>query len=124
MCKFWRLEKCNHHFPELLKKKRDFSGLTKRFLSPANSLTVLVSLTLVLGLAYLVQTNINATKGYQIKDLENELAKLQEDNRDLRLSYVQSQSMSNIINKSTNYNLVPIGNVETVTPLGSAVALR
>jgi len=124
MGKFWRLERSNHHFPEFLKKKKNFCGLLKRLLSPTLSSALIFSLALVLGLAYLWQTNLNATLGYQINDLQQQLDQLQLDNKKLNLSYIESQSMVNIVSRSADYNLVPITNLETVVPPTSALALK
>lgn len=123
MCKFWRREKCNHHFPELNKRK-DVLAFIKSGFRPLVAGPALLSLVVFFGFLYLVQTNINATKGYKIKDLEKQLTLLQKDNKKLKLDYVELQSMASIIDKSAELNLVPAGRVEVITVGGSAMALR
>jgi len=67
MCKTWKKEKCNHHFPELNKKVKLFNTIKSVF-SWRLASVLLVIVTVVFGLSYLMQTNFVATKGYQIKD--------------------------------------------------------
>ena len=63
MCKFWKREKSNHHFPELNKRK-DLSAFIKSCGRPLVAGPLLLAIVFVFGFLYLVQTNINATKGY------------------------------------------------------------
>ncbi|MFA5047738.1 MAG: hypothetical protein WC516_01715 [Patescibacteria group bacterium] len=123
MCKFWRKEKCNHHFPELTAKKGPWdllrSLLTTRLIG-----AIVVVLVVVAGAAYLIQTNITATEGYKIKDLEKKVAQLQTENAKLNLTYAQLQSMDNLIKKSATLKLVPVGKVEIVNAPETVVALK
>lgn len=123
MCKFWKREKCNHHFPELNKRK-DFRAFLKSCSRPLVAAPVLLSIVFIFGFLYLIQTNINATKGYKIKELEKQLTMLEKENKKLRLDYIELQSMANIIDKSAKLNLVPAGNIEVITDGGSFVALK
>ncbi len=123
MCKFWKREKCNHHFPELNKRK-DFLSFLGVCLNPWVAGPILLAIVFVFGFCYLVQTNITATKGYKIKDLESQLALLQKENKKLKLDYIGIQSIANITEKSATLNLVPAGKVEIITDLGSSMALR
>jgi len=123
MCKFWKREKSNHHFPEL-NKRRDFFALLKHSGRPLIAGPVLLLIVFFVGFLYLVQTNINATKGYKIKDLEKQLTQLQKDNKELKLGYIELQSIANVIDKSAKLNLVPTGNVEVVTDQEPVMALR
>ena len=77
-----------------------------------------------LGSLYLVQTNVNATAGYQMKDLQRRIDGLKEYNRKLNLAYIGLQSMDNVIAESADLKMVPVGNVEIVTPLDTAVAMK
>lgn len=78
---------------------------------------------LIVG-AYLMQINVTAVKGYEIKDLENKLSKLQAEHKKLNLAYIELQSMDNILNQVPHLNLVATENMDIITPAGSVVALR
>ena len=117
MCKFFWQQKCNHHFPELTRKK----GLFKLWQSKFSYL--IIAVTIFSGVMYLIQTNITATKGYQIKDLQMKIDNLQEDYKKLNLSYIQMQSMANIVGKVSKTDLVPVTNVEVINAEGS-VAMK
>ena len=123
MGRFWRREKSNHHFPELNKKK-GFNSLTACFFCGTRGTAIIVAVTVLVGVAYLMQTNITATKGYQIHDLQRQVADLQESNTKLDLTYIQLQSMANIVNGASKSDLVPISKVEIISPVGSAVAMK
>lgn len=123
MCRDWKKEGRNHHFPELNKRGKTFKAIVK-FFTPTKISTVVVALTIVIGVTYLMQTNVAATKGYKIKDLEKQINQLEERNTKLNLKYIELQSMASVIEQVPGLNLVPSENVEVITPIGSAVALR
>ncbi|MEK7072441.1 MAG: hypothetical protein AAB969_02620 [Patescibacteria group bacterium] len=123
MCRDWRKEESNHHFPEFRKKGNIIKMLLSLF-TPKKLSVVIVSLTFVVTGAYLIQINLTATKGYEIKDLESKLNKLQADNKKLNLTYIELQSMANILEQVPKLNLVATENMEIITPAGSVVALR
>jgi len=123
MCREWKNEKCNHHFPEL-RRKKSIIKLLLSLITPKKLSLVLVALTFIITGAYLMQINLTATKGYEIKDLESRLSQLQTDNKKLNLSYVELQSMANILEQVPKLNLVATDNMEIMTPAGSVVAMR
>lgn len=123
MGRFWRREKSNHHFPELNRKK-GLGSVTMCFFCGTRGTIFVVVLTVLVGVAYLMQTNITATRGYQINDLQRQVTELQEQNEKLNLSYIQLQSMANIVNGASKSDLVPITRVEVISPMGSVVAMR
>lgn len=123
MCRDWKQKGSNHHFPEL-NRKRKISRLMVKFFTPSRVTMVLVAFTVVIGVTYLMQTNVAATKGYKIKDLEKNISELKERNKKLNLKYIELQSMANIIDSVSDLNLVTTGNIEVITPISSAVALR
>ncbi|PIS06139.1 MAG: hypothetical protein COT80_01040 [Candidatus Buchananbacteria bacterium CG10_big_fil_rev_8_21_14_0_10_33_19] len=93
-------------------------------MTPKKLSMVIVTLTFVVTGAYLMQINMTATKGYEIKDLENRLSQLQEDHKKLNLSYIELQSMANILEQVPKLNLVATENLEIIKPADSVVALR
>lgn len=84
----------------------------------------MVALSFIFGLAYLLQTNYTATKGYVIKDLERQVAELQNENKKAKLTYVSLQSMSNVVSKVPKLNLVASNGVEIINYSDQVVALR
>ena len=123
MCRDWKLQKCNHHFPELNKKTRIIKTIFKFFNSEKMSL-VAIALVFIIGAVYLMQINITSTNGYKIKELENRLNQLKADNKKLNLSYIELQSMAKVMAEVPNLNLVVSDKIEIITPAGSAVAMR
>ena len=71
-----------------------------------------------------MQINITSTDGYKIKDLENRISQLKEDNKKLNLSYIELQSMAKVMAEAPNLNLVVSDKIEIITPAGSTVAMR
>jgi len=123
MGKFWNTEQHNHHFPELNTRRQKIAFILSLF-APTKLAVVMVVLTVVVGFTYLTQTNLVATKGYEIKELDEKLTVLQDQNRQLNLNYIELQSMAKVIEEAENLNLVASNNVDVITPLGSSVALR
>ena len=83
-----------------------------------------IGLVAISGFFYFTQTNITATKGYMISEMQNEISDLQEQNRKLNLHYIQRQSMANIVGSVSKMDLVPVTNVEVINANDGAVALR
>ncbi|MFA6594563.1 MAG: hypothetical protein WCT16_04910 [Candidatus Buchananbacteria bacterium] len=113
MCKFWKKEKCNHHFKEL-KTKVSWRFQVWNSLTRKRSLVGIYIIAAVLGIVYLTQTNLTATIGYQIKDLENSIDKLQSENGRLTIDCLKLQSMDQITAAAADFNLVPAGSQEIV----------
>jgi|WetSurMetagenome_2_1015567.scaffolds.fasta_scaffold1597084_1 hypothetical protein len=126
MCKFWRkfckTEKKNHHFPEL-SSVSNLKGAFFKITVSKTAMAAVIALNLVLAFFYLTQTNQTATSGYQIKGLEKELARLEDENKKLNLDYIRLQSMDKIVSGVKNMNLVPADNIEVITAGDSALAL-
>ena len=72
----------------------------------------LACLIVVFGLGYLLQVNGQATKGYQIKELEKQIADLRQEKSDLELDALRRQSMSRVKEKLADLNMVSAGNSE------------
>lgn len=123
MCKFWKQEKTNHHFPELRRERRWWSWL-KRQLTFSRLTKGTIGLTVVVASIYFIQTNLTATQGYQIQALEEQRQILVENNKKLEGEYVQLQSMARLIAAADHLQMVPIDQAEVITPTDSVVALR
>ncbi len=55
-----------------------------------------VAVGIVMSILYVVQINVTATKGYEIRELESSLATLQHQSRLLRLQSLELQSMERL----------------------------
>lgn len=73
---------------------------------------VLTALVFVFGLGCLLQANGQATKGYQIKELEKKIADLRQEKSDLALDTLSLQSLGRVKEKLADLNLVGAGNSE------------
>lgn len=58
---------------------------------------VMIALTLGMGLLYVVQMNLTATKGYEIRELERQMVTLESQARDLQFQSMQLQSMDRLL---------------------------
>lgn len=123
MCKFFKKEASNHHFPELKKTNR-FLAAARTIVTGTRITVLMLAVTVVIGAAYFLQINVGATQGYQIRTLEDQLSELKNDNTDLKLKYIELQSMANVIDQASQLQLVATGNVEVVVPNGGVVARR
>lgn len=84
---------------------------------------VLFFMILLLGSFYLYQVNDLATKGYEIRDIENEIKNLKADNEKNKIKEVELKSMHNIEKIAEDLNLVSSKN-STYVNLNSPVAMR
>ena len=74
--------------------------------SPKSVTVVLIFLAFIFGSFYLYQVNDLATKGYEIRDIENEIKKLKADNEKNKIQEVELKSMHNIEKVAQDLNLV------------------
>jgi hypothetical protein len=116
-------QKRNHHFPEL-SAGNDLKSLFWNATGRRNSLVILLFVNLLVGFFYLTQTNLTATAGFEIKNWEKEVAKLQEENKKLNLDYIRLQSMDQIVTNAKGLNLVPADNVETLVVVDNTIAMN
>ena len=77
-------------------------------------IALLVAADLLVGFAYLIQTNLTASAGYEISTWEKKVSKLEDENRKLSLQYIDLQSMDKLISGAASLSLVPVKNVETI----------
>jgi len=69
-------------------------------------MVILVFTVFIFGSFYLYQVNDLATKGYEIRDIENQIKKLKADNEKNKIQEVELKSMQNIEKAAENLNLV------------------
>ena len=73
-----------------------------------------VGMVFVIGLLYLTQINTVSTKGYQIKQLQDQITDLQGQNQKLELKATELQSIQELhtTSSTTQINMVPIASVQ------------
>ncbi len=84
----------------------------------------IIAFFLISASAYLWQINALSTRGFKIKELENNISDLKKDNQTLELEVTNEQSMFNLNERIKQLNLVAIQKVEYLQPIGPAVAVR
>ncbi|MEK7652861.1 MAG: hypothetical protein AAB358_00035 [Patescibacteria group bacterium] len=123
MCKSWKKERSNHHFPEFSKKGRILKLISDHF----NWMRLAVSfsvLAVIVGFVYLFSANFVATKGYKMEELQNKIDQLKEENKNLNLKYIELKSMANLSTEVAKMDLVASEKAEVLSVLGSTVALN
>lgn len=78
----------------------------------------------LLGVWYLVQVNITMSKGYQIRDLQNQVTVAEGVARANQVKLTELETVSNLTAQATALGMVPVGSVEYVTRPSSGVAIR
>jgi hypothetical protein len=85
--------------------------------------SVLVSVVFVFGAFYLYQVNDLATKGYEIKDIENRIQSLEKESKKMQIREVELRSMYNIEKSTQDLNLVSPQSI-TYLEMDSPVAMK
>lgn len=85
------------------------------------NITTLVLLVIVF-LAYIVQVNSTASKGYAIRDLETKIHQLSINNQQLQSETQQAQSLQNITHAVKMIGMVKAEQPVYVNPQGGSVA--
>lgn len=88
----------------------------------ANALMLLGIIAMALG--YLVMINTSATKGFQIRSIEQKIAGLEDERKRLDLQALASQSMGSIESQVGGLGMVPVSNVEYLSGAAGSVAVR
>jgi cell division protein FtsL len=102
------------------RRKKKMISLNKINIKLTNvTLGVLIA---VVGFSYLIQINGLATKGYQIRELEDQIIELQESNDDLELEALGLQSMGNVKDKIEGLNMVAIAETDYLVISPVAIA--
>lgn len=104
------------------KRKKAIRGKIK--IGPVTLCFVTIILLCLISLFYLTQANQIATKGYEIKDLEDRLDNLKEENRGLELRAAELQSVRNVEEGVKKLNMVPLQKVVYISSEGTVVALK
>ncbi len=86
--------------------------------------TTLMSVVVLFGFLYLVQTSNTATSGYEIHNLEKQLSALNTDVQKLEIATAAESSMSNIQKRLRGVDMVGVEKIYHLSVVGSAVAMR
>lgn len=78
----------------------------KRGFGPVSNTIILIVLMCILGLLYLTQVTKTNAFGYQINELRNESASLQEEHDELEVSSARLQSLERAKNSPVANNMV------------------
>jgi hypothetical protein len=84
---------------------------------------VLVIMIFACGAFYLYQVNDLATKGYEIRDVENKIQLLEKESKKMKIKEVELRSMYNIEKSTQELNLVSPQSV-TYVEMDSSVAMK
>ena len=87
-------------------------------------LLVLFAAIFVTGVFYLIQVNSLATKGYQIKDLDNKVAELKDMNKKLEVEVTELRSTARINHEIEKLNMVAVSRFEYLKANGTSVAIN
>ena len=91
--------------------------------SPKLVMVLLVFMVFIFGSLYLYQVNDLATKGYEIREIENQIKKLKADNEKNKIQEVELKSMQNIEKVAEELNLISSNN-STFINLKGPVAMK
>lgn len=84
---------------------------------------LVLGVVLVFGAYYLYQVNDLATKGYEIRDMENRIAELEKEGKKMEIKEVELRSMYNIEKATQDLNLVNSTSVSYVE-VNSPIAMK
>ena len=87
-------------------------GIAIRIVDSTRTLNMfLLILTFLLGIIYLFTVNSLSTKGYDIKKLQQSIAELEIEQKNLQVQTYELQSINRIQTEATKLNFVPAVNV-------------
>jgi len=115
-------------FFNLSKTKRNFKGSNDNKFNilkfrNINLRFVFFCLIITFGIGYLLIANNTAIKGFKVKELENKVADLQEQNKKLELDAIRLQSVGEVEKKISELSMVKLAKTEYISATGSSVAL-
>jgi cell division protein FtsL len=109
---------------EHLKEKFYRKGILNQQINSKGIFIFLFVVTVFCGFVYLWQINSLATKGYKIKDLEEKVSQIKDQNKKLELEVTELRSSARIAEKLKELNLVEVAKIEYLTANGSVAVNR
>jgi len=99
-------------------KQKSNSGIFLPVISAFSVIMIFIS-----GAFYLYQVNDLATKGYEIRDIENQIQMLEKESKKMKIKEVELRSMYNIEKSTQELNLISPQSV-TYVEMESSVAMK
>lgn len=84
---------------------------------------VLATLTIGIGLAYVIQVSTAATKSYELRRAETRVESLKTEAMMLQDKIVALSSMQNLNTQAAEIGFVPVDRIQYVNPVGQSYAL-
>ena len=85
---------------------------------------MMLALTLTFGVLYVIQVNTASTKGFTLRDLEENNRVLQQENERLAAEIDRLRSLASVTERQAFLGLVKLQNVSYLKVTSSDVALR
>ena len=90
----------------------------------SKALVALACVAILAGIGYIVQVSADATKGYQIRDLEKQVADLKDQQQKAELQSAAGQSVQAVEDKVQGLGMVPTSSVDYLSDAPPSVAVR
>lgn len=113
------MTKCGQTFDRSLRTKKSSIKVTKFY-----SLALIGCLVCLSLFVYLLEVNTIAAKGFKVRDLENGIQSVQDENEKLAMTVVELQATKNIDGRISGLGLVAVDKVEYLGEAGKTVAQR
>jgi len=84
----------------------------KKGIGPVSLKFITIAVLTLLSLLYLAQANRSATKGYNLKELEEKKSQIEAQNERLEVEAARQKSLREIENKTESLGMIPVDNVE------------
>lgn len=106
-----------------MKMKETIKAKTAVFKS-VNWFTILVvGVTMVLGMLYIWQVNITATRGFTMRDLDQDIEELVQENERLQVQITKLQSVDSVATRIQMLGLLDISDIEYMNSGDDSVAI-
>lgn len=83
-----------------------------------------IAAIVLLGVAYLIQLNVVAAKGFAMRATERRLTELAERQKKMQVELAQKESLAGLSNDIELLGMVPVSKVEYIKVGGASVAVR
>jgi len=84
---------------------------------------VILGLTVFIGAVYIIQVNMAAAKGYDLRNVEKKVDTLKTEAVVLQDKIATMSSMQALYARASELGFVPVENLEFINPAGKATAL-
>lgn len=101
-----------------------FRQESNRTLGFAKTKILVAVFALMICVAYLGIINISAVKGYEIREIENEISELRKENKRLQIQVAELNSSYNIKGELEGLNMVEAEDVVYISESGQSVARK